>query len=237
MSAEFLSNDDGSLLRLYHGTITPLNDFDVRHDMGLNRDGAGIYLTSSPIDAAENYANPESAEWSGKMMALADKGGEAYSVRMSNLKEQACPVIYPVMVSLNRPFIVGDEPLPDINRYQQPLRVALFHSLKDMSQADIWSEKIIEFCKRKAGKEGVTGRQFRNTLHQRGDYQFGIKDLFSQVCKGASHDGIIDKTAGELWSVPNHAWHIVAFKSESVYFELSGRRSRSQRVAREYGLG
>lgn len=222
-----LVKEDGVPIQLYHGSLSGFADFDDTKIMPSSRDGKGIYLSSSPVDASDNYANPNSTEWQGKLMSREMTEGINYSDAKAELQETSRAVVYPVYAKLHRPYIINDDALVNLDRYSEPLKIALFVKMRDMSEASRWRDIIINNCIRKSTGEAPTNREFHQELLGRST-QLGVSDLFGQVCRNSSHDGIINYDAGKIWHTPDDAYHVTVFDADRICFSITGKFSRDR---------
>jgi len=110
-------DDSGEPLVVYHGTTHDIEAFKKAGDEGLNPEsdwGAGVYFTSEPEDAGENYAG-EGPDLTARIENEVDRlQGENEDLSREEALAQArkalagkSVAIYPAYVSMQKPFIVG----------------------------------------------------------------------------------------------------------------------------------
>ena len=109
-------DDDGEPLTVYHGTTHNIEQFREAGSEGLNPEsdwGAGVYFTSEPEDASENYAG-EGPDLTNRIEQRADQlesddlsHEEAVAQARKELAGQSASII-PAYISMQRPFAVGD---------------------------------------------------------------------------------------------------------------------------------
>jgi hypothetical protein len=69
-----IKDDEGNPKVLYHGSLSPnIESFDLSKMDPQSYFGRAIYTTDNPDDSNDNYSNPLSPDWSGKVGNLADK--------------------------------------------------------------------------------------------------------------------------------------------------------------------
>jgi len=111
-------DDEGQPLVVYHGTTHDIEEFKKAGDEGLNPEsdwGAGVYFTSEPEDAGENYAG-EGPDLTARIEHEVDRlQSENEDLSHDDALKQAraalagkSVAIYPAYVSMQQPFVVGD---------------------------------------------------------------------------------------------------------------------------------
>ena len=132
-------DEDGDPLRVYHGTTHDLEQFKAAGEEGLNPEsdwGAGVYFTSEPEDASENYAG-EGPDLTSRLESRADEieselerddeqggvgrtwdettGTWKESDRRAAAMAQArleltgkSPSVIPAYLTIKKPFVVGE---------------------------------------------------------------------------------------------------------------------------------
>ena len=112
-------DDDGKPLVVYHGTTFNIEQFREAGAEGLNPEsdwGAGIYFTSSPDDASENYAG-EGPDLTNRIEQEVERlqGMDEELSREAALAQvrktlvgTAQATVVPVFLSLQKPFVLGE---------------------------------------------------------------------------------------------------------------------------------
>ncbi len=117
-------NKDGSLKRVYHGTVSEFDIFSQKKASVESDLGAGFYFTSNPDDASVNYGSDKGADLENKVEHLAeriqgemlDAGEEGDTEALMNLARDKAReqlgvrhggAVLPVYLRIEKPLVLG----------------------------------------------------------------------------------------------------------------------------------
>lgn len=72
-AAPSMKEEDGDPIQLYHGSFFDVQDLDLGKVSQKNYLGRALYLTTSPADASNNYADPNGADRVGSVYDISDQ--------------------------------------------------------------------------------------------------------------------------------------------------------------------
>lgn len=220
----FVATEENKPITLFHGSFGDIEKFDEDKIGPFNRLGQAFYFTSSSEDASENYASPDSPELQAKAQniqsALKQSGVALKNIDYPKIKAALAEnggAVYPVHLAMKSPLIISDSEPYKRGEHDPAIKMgAVFSAIildhkGDATQSSKLHETL-EACR--STKDAVNEiTQFSADNNMPG--------LPLQIIKRSGYDGVIDKTAGELWHTPDDATHYIVFKPEQIVSALS----------------
>lgn len=186
-------DEDGDLLRVYHGTIREFYEFDREYANPEGNMGAGYYFTSSEDDADWNYANEDGPDLTNKIESEADRleysdeyEGMSHDEIVEELRKKYIdePVRIDAYLNITNPVYVGSyqnyllEDISDIREEdynsEDEYYEALDESLTDTVEEVIdnlpwgyepWFDKIREVLYDAAANGGIAFESLKTALN------------------------------------------------------------------------
>jgi hypothetical protein len=221
-----IRDDDGNLLKVYHGRVSEFNIFD-REFASIEGDmGKGFYFSSQEDDVDSNYANVEGPDLTNKISRLAERIEAEENIDYDEAKEKAQkqyvksePNTVEAYLDIKNPAVISDdsdgtyleynenydeeadeygEPEGSLVDFVEALESAA-EDYESFGPVDFWgilSDRIYE--------GGISLKEIipllkENVLDELTDDNgdLAINEVIRQAIEDTGFDGIIDKTVSE----------------------------------------
>ena len=214
-----LTTSEGEPLVFYHGSFGDLSSFNKSEQGLYSRLGKGFYFSSNSQDASDNYASPESPELQAKaqaiMNSLLQSGTPISDIDYSQIKKSLAEeggAVYPVYLRVNKPFII-DESIPFHRGVHD--KAIPFGAIATSIISD--HEGTMDDVKRLEKKLNGAANTIDaiNVITEFGRYN-SFDGLAVQIIEKSGYDGIIDRSAGQLWHTPDNTEHVIVFEPNQI---------------------
>lgn len=221
-----IRDDDGNLLKVYHGRVSKFNVFDRKFAIIESDLGKGFYFSSQEDDVDSNYANNEGPDLTNKIARLAERIEAEQDIDYDEAKKKAReqyiksePNTVEAYLNMKNPAIISNDsdgtyleynenydeeadeygdPEGSLVDFVEALKLAAedYESFRPVDFWGILSNKIYE--------GGISLKEIipllkENVLDELTDDNgdFAINEVIRQAIEDTGFDGIIDKTVSE----------------------------------------
>lgn len=219
MEQNKLVDQQGNPQTFYHGSFGDIESFKKNEQSKFSRLGQGFYFSSSPQDASDNYASPDSPELQAKAqaieMSLRTSSMPIENISYSDIKESLSEeggAVYPVYLRMNSPFVISKDVPYHHGKHEKAIQFGAI-----ASAIVIDHKGDMELAQRLINKlnAATTTLDAVNVISEFARYH-QLDGLPLHIIQRSGYDGVIDKSAGDLWHTPNNAEHFIVFEPNQI---------------------
>lgn len=212
-------NSTGEPQVYYHGSFADITSFNKDSQDDYSRLGKGFYFTTNAQDASDNYASPESPELQAKAQAIMShlhkSGSPIKDINYSQIKKGLAEeggAVYPVYLNVKTPFVISEDTPYHRGQYDKAISFGAIATAIVMDHEGNMDE-VEQLNKQLNGASNTVDAI--NIITRFSQYN-GYDGLPLQIIERSGFDGVIDKSAGNLWHTPNDAEHLIVFNANQI---------------------